>query len=211
MTNRTIQFFGQASSAVAITANVQVNGNTVFTGEIITTNNPINVEPGAQIKIIEFELPLNTVGPAPVTILFTGEGRAYVEQVRSNYSVIGNPVYTQGEIEILVDPDTTQAEKLPIYESAANPPLTSQDILVLENGTPEQQALVIKEHNLQTTLISPGTFGALVVPQCKTNVVINGVARTPGDTPPGEWGWQIPTVDGTGTITFDMVLPAPLS
>ena len=93
MTNRTIQFFGQGYGILAINANVQIDGNTVFTGEIPTANEPINRISSDQIKIFEFELPLDTVGSVLTSILFTGADTAYVEQVLANYVPVTNPVY----------------------------------------------------------------------------------------------------------------------
>jgi hypothetical protein len=210
MTNRTIQFFGQGYGTTAITANVQLNGNTVFTGEIPTVDQSVSVFPLDQVDIFNFELPLDTVGPVSVAILFTGAETVYVEQVLANYvAPIANPVYTPQQLAILSNSSTPQAEKLPIFESAANPPLTNADILVLQNGTPEERAPVLKEHNLQLMLPDPDQFVSLPLIQAKTNVVINAIGVEPSDDSPGEWGWQVPLIDGTGTMSFDLLLPAP--
>ena len=209
MTNRTIQFFGQGYGTVAINANVQINGNAVFTGEIPTVDAAVSVLSQDQVKIFEFELPLDTVGPVPVTILFTGAETVYVEQVISNYaSLSANPIYTPEEIAILQDLDVPQSEKLPIYQSVANPPLTSQDIAVLENGTQEEQRLILAQNNISVFISGPDIFSPLTTPQSKNNVEINGVMVTPMSDPPGgEWGWAVPLIDGTGTITFNLALP----
>ena len=209
MTNRTIQFFGQGYGTTAIIANVQAAGNTVFTGEIPTTDQLRSRLPQDQVKIFEFELPLDTVGSVPVSILFTGAETVFVEQVISNYVPAQNPVYTQEQWDILIDPESTMTEKLPIYESCANPPLTAEDILVLQNGTQEEKDLVLTEHNLQLIVQGPDVYGPLTAPQAKTNVVINSIGGVAGDTPPGEWLWAVPLVDGTGTITFDLLMPPP--
>jgi hypothetical protein len=211
MTNRTIQFFGQGYGILAIDANVQIDGNTVFTGEIPTANQPINRTSSYQIKIFELELPLDTVGSVLTSILFTGADTVYVEQVLANYVPVNNPVYTEEQAEILNDPTTTTEEKLSIWEPLANPPLTSADILVLQNGTPEEKTLVLTEHNLELLISGPDLYGSLTPPQTKTNVVINGVAVEPLNEPPGEWGWEVTLNNGTGTMTFDLLMPPPLA
>jgi hypothetical protein len=210
MTNRTIQFFGQGYGTLAINANVQINGNTVFTGEIPTVDQPMNRVPKDQVKIFEFELPVDTVDSVPVSILFTGEEAVYVLQVLANYVLIKNSVYTQEQWDIVSNPDSTLSEKLPIFESVANPPLTSADILVLQNGTPEEKTLVLTEHNLKLRISGPDLYGPLTSPQSKTNVVINGFAVEPGNEPLGEWGWPVMLDNGTGTMTLDLLMPPPL-
>jgi hypothetical protein len=208
MTNNTVQIFGQGYGTEAISASVQINGSTVFTGEISTVNQLLSGLPEDQVNILEFELTPDAIIPVPVTVLFTGAGVVFVEQVFvGNY--VSNPVYTNEDLIVLQDPNSTQAEKLPIYESAANPPLTSQDILVLENGTPEEQAQILQQHNLQLTTFSPYYFSPPTQEQTKSNVKINNISVTPSPQPTGEWGWQVPLNDGTGTITFDLKLPTP--
>jgi hypothetical protein len=210
MTNRTIQFFGQGYGTVAINANVQIDGNTVFTGEIPTVDQPQSRLPKDQVKIFEVELPVDTVGSVPVSILFTGEEMVYVLHMQANYVPVKNPVYTPEQLSILIDPDSTLTEKLPIFESVANPPLTSADILVLQNGTPEEKTLVLTEHNLKLLTSGPDLYGPLLAPRARTNVVVDGVAVTPGNDPPGEWGWPVILDNGTGTMTFNLHIPPPL-
>ena len=210
MANRTVQIFGKGYGSAPITATVQISGNVVFTGEIPTVDQPLSVLPLDQVKIFEFELSTDTVGPVPASISLTGAGTVYVAQVKGNYlEFVNNPVYTPEELAILKDPASTRADQLPIYEKAANPPLTSQDILVIESGTQEEYFEVIVEHNLLWQIKSPDIFTALVRPQSKTNVKINDINVEPASTPPGEWGWQAPLIDGTGIMTFDLTLPPP--
>jgi hypothetical protein len=205
MTNRTIQIFGQGYGSAAISANAQVNGNVVFTGEIPTVDQPAQPFSPDPAVLFEFELPLDTVGSVPVLISFTGAETVYIGQVQSNYVVrIDNPVYTSEDLAILRDPNSTRATKLPIYERAANPPLTGPDILIIQNGTQEELLVILKQHNLSWSIPSPDQFISLTPPATKRNVVINSIAVVPGDIPLGEWWWPVPLINGTGIISFNL-------
>jgi hypothetical protein len=211
MTNRTIQFFGKGYGTVPINATVQISGNVVFTGEIPTVDQPLSVLSLDQVKIFEFELPLDTVGPVPASISFTGAETVYVEQVQGNYLVyVPNPVFTPEELAIIQNPDTTQADKVPIYERVANPPLTAEDIFVIENGTRPEVIVVLEQHNLELRIFVPEQFTTLTEPQIKFNVKINNIVVERLPEPPGEWGWEVPLINGTGTMTFDLNLPPPV-
>ena len=49
------------------------------------------------------------------------------------------------------------------------------------------------------------------IPDPRTNVVINGVEETRGDTPAGAWGWEVEfPAEDSGTISYDLTIAAGL-
>jgi hypothetical protein len=211
MTIRTIQIWGQGYGPDSVTANVTFDGNIVFSGQIPTVESvDINYLPADQTCLISFEVPVELSGTFPVSIEFIGSD-TYVSTVIANYCSQTNPIYTAEDLAILNNPESTFSEKLAIWTPLANPALSSEDIVVLETGTPAEQRAVLAEHGLSLS-VSSGLegFSAVAQPQCKINTVINGVAVAPPDPLPpeasGEWGWEIPSIDNVGTFNFDLVV-----
>jgi hypothetical protein len=169
--------------------------------------------PTDQVTIFTFEIDTTTVGTFPLIINVTGGNTVYIEQVLSNYMPVQNPVYSASDWTIVTDPASTSAQKLAVFEPLAQPPLSEADIAVLEqsNTSPEAMA-VLAAHGL-SFFVSSGANSYLPIslpPQAKSNVVINGTSLTPGN-PPGEWGWQVPIVSGTGTLACDLNISAGLA
>ena len=214
MSNRTIQILGYGYGSTTCSANVSYNGNTVFSGTIPTLDQAqVLVLPTDQVTISTFEIDVSTAGTFPLIINVTGGNTVYIEQVLSNYMPVPNPVYSASDWTIVTDPASTSAQKLAVFEPLAVPPLSEADIAVLEQGTtgPEARA-VLEAHGLSFFVSSGATsYLSISVPQAKSNVVINGTSLTPGDPPPGEWGWEVPIVSGTGTLACDLNISAGLA
>ena len=214
MSNRTIQILGYGYGSTTCNATVSYNGATVFSGTIPTLDQAqVLVLPTDQVTIFTFEIDVTTAGTFPLIINVTGGNTVYIEQVLSNYMPVRNPVYSASDWTIVTDPASTSAQKLAVFEPLAVPPLSEADIAVLEQGTlgPEAQ-VVLAAHGL-SFFVSSGatTYLPISLPQAKSNVVINGTSLTPGNPPPGEWGWQVPIVSGTGTLACDLVVTAGLA
>jgi hypothetical protein len=214
MSNRTIQIKGYGYGSTTCSANVSYNGNTVFSGTIPTLDQaqPLSL-PSEQVTIFTFEIDLSTAGTFPLIINVTGGNLVYIEQVLSNYMPEQNPVYSASDWAIVTDPASTSAQKLAVFEPLAVPPLSEADIAELEQGTtgPLAQA-VLAAHGL-SLIVSSGATSYLPIssPQSKANVVINGFSPVIYSTPPGEWGWEVPVVSGTGTLACDLVVTAGLA
>lgn len=214
MSNRTIQILGYGYGSTTCSANVSYNGNTVFSGTIPTLDQAqILVLPTEQVTIFTFEIDVSTAGTFPLIINVTGGNTVYIEQVLSNYMPVPNPVYSASDFSIVTDPNSTSAQKLAVFEPLAVPPLSAADIAVLQQNvtTPEAQA-VLAAHGL-SFFVSTGATSYLPIslPQAKSNVIINGSNQQPGNTPPGEWGYQVPIVSGTGTFACDLIVTAGLA
>jgi hypothetical protein len=215
MAIRTIQIWGQGYGPDTVTANVTFNGNTVFSGQIPTVDAvDIRYLPADQTCLISFEVPVELSGTFPVSIEFTGSD-AYVSTVIANYCSRSNPIYTAEDQAIFVNPESTFSEKLAIWTRLADPALTSEDIVVLETGTPVERQAVLAAHGLSFAVSAgPDVFAAVAQPQCKINTVINGVTVAVPDPQPesakGEWGWEIPSVEDVGIFNFDLVINSGL-
>jgi hypothetical protein len=214
MANRTVQIQGQGYGSATCSATVSFNGNVVFSGSIPTINQEtINYLPDEQVVLLTFEVPVELSGTFPVSITVTGGNAVYVEQVSANYVEVPNPIYTPEQYLTLTDSSTTSSEKIAIYTPLAVPPLSAEDITVLESGTVEEKNAVLDAHGL--SLLVPGgstVFGEISQPQSKTTVYVNGQSEPlPSPLPPesaGEWGYVVPIVDGTGTTTFNLIVDA---
>lgn len=219
MANRTIQFLGQGyaptgTDPIVITATL--DGNVVYTGDIPTLYTAdVDRLSTAQVVLFTCELPVDFAGTLPMSISLDSPVGvdAYFEQINSNYMAIYNPVYTQSEIGVLTDPSSTTAEKVAIYTANAVPPLSPAEIAILENGTQAEKNAVLASHNL-TLLVSSGSDTFVSIngsADPRSNVVINGVAITRGDTPTGTWGWEVEfPAEGSGLIEYDLTVVAGL-
>jgi hypothetical protein len=213
MPNRTVQIKGYGYGSTTCSANVSYNGATVFSGTIPTLNQAeILISPGEQVVMLTFEIDVVAAGTFPLTINITGGNAAYIEQILSNYMPVQNPVYSASDWTIVTDPASTSAQKLAVFEPLAVPPLSEADIAVLEQGTLGPEALAVLAAHGLSYYVSGGadTYLPISSAQAKSNVVINGTSLTPG-TPPGEWGWEVPVVSGTGTLACDLVVTAGLA
>jgi hypothetical protein len=211
MPNRTVQIKGYGYGSTTCSATVSYNGATVFSGTIPTLNQAeILYFSDEQVVMFTFEIDVATAGTFPLTINITGGNSAFIEQVLCNYMPVKNPVYSASDWTIITDPASTSAQKLAVFEPLAVPPLSEADIAVLEQGTTGPEAVaVLAAHGLKY-YVSSGANGYQVIsmPQSKSNVIINGSSAQAGSTPPGEWGWEVPIMSGTGTFTCDLIVTA---
>ena len=214
MSNRTIQIKGYGYGSTTCSANVSYNGATVFSGTIPTLNQAeILLLPVEQVVMLTFEIDVVAAGTFPLTINITGGNAAYIEQVLSNYIPVQNPVYSASDWAIITNPSSTNEQKIAVFVPLAVPPLSEADIAVLQQGTGGPEALAVLAAHGLSLFVSSGAdnYGAISSSQSKSNVIINGTSLTPGNPPPGEWGWEVPVVSGTGTFACDLIVTAGLA
>lgn len=219
MTNRTIQFWGQGYAPTGtdpITITATLDGNQIYSGPISTLyTTDVSRLPTDQVLLFTCELPVSYSGTIPMSIVIDSpvNSDVFFEQIYANYVQIQNPVYTQAEVDVLVNPASTQAERIAIYQAKAVPPLDAAEIAILNTGTPEEKTAILNSHNL-AIYISGGadTFGDILSGNDpRSNVVINGTAITRGSSPIGTWGWEVelsPDIANDGTITYDLTVQA---
>lgn len=94
MTTRTVKIFGLAYGSTPAEINVALDGNTVYTGAVSTTDAPIPSLPNLDLvpEIVEFcnfEIPLDFNGTKPMTCVVSS-GTVIFAAIRANYCVIAN-------------------------------------------------------------------------------------------------------------------------
>jgi hypothetical protein len=211
MPNRTVQIRGYGYGSTTCSASVSYNGNTVFSGAIPTLDQPqVLRQPLEQVVLFTFDIDIDASGTFPLIVNVTGGNTVWIEQVMSNYARVPNPVYNASDWAIVTNPTSTIAQKLAVYETLAQPPLSEADIAVLEQGITDPQAqLIMRTHGIRL-YVSGGAdnYGSIAssVVQAKSNVVINGAGQQALSTPLGEWGYEVYISSGTGTFTCDLIV-----
>lgn len=218
MTNRTVQFWGQGYAPTGtdpINITATLNGSVVYTGTIPTLyTTDVSRLPTDQVVLFTCELPVGFSGTIPMSITIDSpvNSEVYFEQIAANYGSTANPVYTTSEFGVLVDPASTQSEKLAIWQAKAVPALSAAEIAILETGTTAEKDSVLFSHNLRT-YVNAGAeiFGQITSGDPRSNVVINGVPQVRGSDPAGPWGWEVelsPDVAGDGIFAYDLTVEA---
>lgn len=219
MVTRTIQLLGQGYGPSPAEISVTLNGNTVFSGTVSTVNEPVP------------PLPSDPLPPVVVLCTFTvdqdfwsydnleipmtcqvNNGTVVFAEIFANYSPQPNPVYTSEQQAVLNNPASTMAQKLPIYEQAATPPFTQEDIdALLDPNTPANVARSILWHHSATswTTTGPDGFNYIGNTDARNDVEVNGIPQTPDHSDlPGTWWWIIPT---GSTLSYNLDLSAPIA
>lgn len=228
MTDRTLQFWGKGyafGGTELITISAQLNGNEIYTGTIPTDYTaPVSVLSEDQVLLFTYtDIPVEYSGTMPMSVILDNPMgvSAYFEQVYSNYMSKPNPVYTAPQYAFLLNPTTTQTQKVYLWTDKAVPPLSQAEISILNTTDPADapaRDAILLQHNI-TTYVSSGPDEFLsVVTQAteygdpRTNVIINGNPCPRGVSPAtGTWGYMIDFLaEDTGSMTCDLTIEAGL-
>jgi len=216
MAERTVVFKGLAYGSTPATVQITANGVSIFSGTITTENQPLPVMPNPELTtaiVPLFTMTVDTafLGTVPMTCEVTN-GTVIFADIVANYSDKFNPIYTDEQLQILVNPDpnirnpSINLAVTPIYVGApAVPPLSEAEVATLYNTatTAEEYNAILYAHNL--TPIIPGgvdDFSGFVNTDPRNSVSINGVTQLPdrGDLV-GTWWWTIPA---GSTLSYDL-------
>lgn len=211
MTQRTIQFYGQGLGSATAEITVTLQGQTVFSGPVSTAP---DILPPDQIPVLFSlnNFAVTDQGSFPITITPT-VGDVVVSKVLANYTLIINPVYTWDQWEIITDP-SQQEQALEIISSLANPPFSEAELAVLvdPNTTQAERDAILAAHGVSYT-VNTGADGFsddFWEGDSRTNVTIDGQVPFEPPTPrpdnfEGDWGYVVPNDQ---VMTFDFNLTA---
>ena len=143
-----------------------------------------------------FEIDQAFSGQMPMTCSVSS-GTVIFTEINGNYVGVPNPVYTFEQLLILNNPDTPQADLVAIYTQVASPPLSQQDIDTLLDpaSTQAQKNAVLDAHNCLVFISTgPSGYGPIDSSDPRISVIIDGIVQTPDRTDlPGVWWWTITT------------------
>jgi hypothetical protein len=216
MAQRTVVFKGLAYGSTPATVQVTANGVSIFSGTITTENQPMPAMPNPELvnatgPLFTMTVDTSFLGTVPMTCEVTA-GTVIFADIVANYSNKFNPIYTDEQLQILVNPDPNISNPsinlavTPIYVGApAVPPLSEAEVATLYNTatTAEEYNAILYAHNL--TPIIPGgvdDFWSVSTTDPRNSVSINGVTQLPdrGDLA-GAWWWTIPA---GSTMSYDL-------
>ena len=185
MTIRQFKLLGQQSAS---TGTITINGTPVFEGAFLILDQHIDLNNGSTVEwistgsvYIDNALAINQYIMVPVSITVSS-GQIGVAQFEWNYAMVENPIYSEEQWAIVINPESTAAQRLAIYEIVAVPPLTDADKIMLLTTGPDDQAArntIINTHGLTNYVQDSTQFEWALTPEdsaCnRTNVLLNGV------------------------------------
>jgi hypothetical protein len=217
MTTRTFQFYGRGYSEGAFPVSITVTFNdiVIYDGEIPTLEYaPINYSTDPVLLFTGGEVPVDFSGTVPMTITLHNGARALIGTVYSNYVQIPNPVFTPEQYATITSPaGTRNDEKLGIYTSLANPPMTQEDIDLLTNQSAPAMEIktMLATHGI-LPLVSGGADHwdtSFFTSDCRTDITINQVPQSVTDfrseDKSGHWNWVI---DAGDVMTYNLNVQA---
>lgn len=190
MTNRTVQIYGYGFGLTDATMTVTLNGTTIFSGAVTTTNQPAPTLPDLNldtdtVPICSFELPVTFNGTQPMTCQVTN-GTIIFAQILANYATVPNPIYSPADLEILNGNGSTYQERYNVYASYANPPFTQDETNTLMNMSlpfnDTSKVQILQSHNLLPVSSSgPSTYFTIDGgTDPRSDVTINNSSQTQG-------------------------------
>jgi hypothetical protein len=196
-TTRTMNFYGYGYGSTPANIQVTLNSTEIFSGEIPTLDQvSVFTHPEDQTLIYSAQIPMDFAGNANVAVT-VNNGYVWNEYIKINYGEKYNPKYTSEQIAILQNPDTTQNERVAIYETAAEPPFSAEEIALLESTNPADQPAknaVLSAHGASVT-VSTGAdeFTFPSAPDYRPVVYVNGVEQLiPAPRLyPGTYAWGV--------------------
>lgn len=211
MTNRTIQILGQGYSDSTASIIVTLAGVEIFSGNVSTL--PLADIPSTPNLSIElntvltsFNVPVAYSGTQAMTCT-VNSGVVIFAQIVANYQPVPNPIYSAEEWAILTTPGAPG--KLAIYEAHAVPPLTPEEIALLQSTNPVDQPAkdaILASHGISLLVSGGSTVYADVdgVTDPRDNATLNGVAITPDRSEyQGTW-WY--TIEEGQTLGYNLTI-----
>jgi hypothetical protein len=196
-TTRTMNFYGYGYGSIPVNVQVTLNGTEIFSGEIPTLDQvSVYTHPEDQTLIFSTQIPMDFAGNANVAVT-VNNGYVWNEYIKINYGTKYNPKYSSEQLAILENPNTTQNERVAIYETAAEPPFSAEEITLLQSTNPADSAAktaVLVAHGA-TIMVSTGAdeFVFPSAPDYRPVVYVDGVEQLIPEPRlyPGTYAWGI--------------------
>jgi len=220
--NRTLQFIGYAYGNTPVSLTAQINGTQVFSGEVSTIDTDIPPPPidlssaPALFTVADSSLfPTDFSGSYPMTLTVTGGYGIVTENVLSNY--MSNKTFAQ-LYDSSINGTTLTVGSL--TDGTIEPGQAVRGIGVAAGTTIVSGSGSTWTVNNSQTVGPISMYASSVIPgnatgflDCyqnypvndpRSNVVIDGVAKTPISRPPnGTWTWA---VNNGSTLTCDLTV-----
>lgn len=212
MTNKTVQIRGYGFGPSDATTTVTLDGNTIFTGAVPTTNQPVPSLPdtgllGESVVLFSFEVPVDFQGTKPMTCQVTN-GTIVFADIFSNYYPMYNPVFSAEELAILESNNTNAQQAYNVYAPHATYPFTQEetDILVNDATSLATQRSIRAPHGVTVYVSSgPNNFSSVQSWDPRVDVFIDGVEQPPNSE--GQMWWIV----GNGsTLSYNLNLRSGL-
>ncbi len=215
MTNRTVEIKGYGFGPTTATITVALEGTTVYTGEVTTTDIPVPSLPNLEldsetVRLCAFEIPVDFSGEKAMTCSVTN-GTVIFAQIDANYVPIKNPVFTEADYSYIIatDPQHSFANRLAVYEKYVTSPFSSAEITTLQSTDPavaNEQMAILDSHGVGFTISGgPTIFSNINTHEDpRANVVINGIEQ-PATTGSGISWWKI---SAGSTLAYNLVVDA---
>lgn len=127
MTTRTVKMLGLAYGNTPAEINVTLDGATIYSGTVTTTNAPLPTLPNLElvpttVEFCNFEIPMDFTGTKPMTCTVSN-GTVIFAQIISNYCVINNtnPSYGSGPDGFLNIDGAGDARSTVLIDGVAQP------------------------------------------------------------------------------------------
>jgi len=207
MTDRTIQFLGDAHGNVATSITATVNGNVVFSGNVNLIGTEITKDtPKTDNVLFSFTIPIETTGTLPISIeVSANSSTVLVQTVKTNYGIGPNPVFSAEQFAIVKDNTANVQAQLAVYEAVASPPLNDSEITLLsDSSTPHSEShAILKSHGITPwAFTGENGFVTMSILNAPTysNIVLNGQSI------PSVNGSQWLTIQPGNSASFDLTL-----
>jgi hypothetical protein len=224
--NRTLEFIGYAYGNTPVSLNAQINGTTVFSGEVPTVDTPITPPPvDLSGNPVLFSIPDSPLYPTdfsgtyPMTVSVTNGYGVVMGMVLSNYmkgvSVTSTATLDNSTIDgTTLTVGTVTSGTIEIGMVLHGTGIVGNTVIV--GGSASTWTVNTSQTVPATTITAelgayiPGNATGFLncdqsqpVSDPRSNVVINGVGQTPPRPPNGTYQW---TVNTGGTIDCDLTV-----
>jgi len=220
--NRTLQFLGYAYGNAPVSLTAQINGTTVFSGEVSTINTEIPAPPNdlsnatALFSVVDSSLfPTDFSGSYPMTLTVTGGYGIVVGDVLSNYmsNTVSSAQLDNSSINgTTLTVGSVSSGAIEIGQKLSGPGVANNTAVVSGAGSTwtVNNSQTVGPISMYAASVVPGNATGFLdcnnsspIGDPRSNVVIDGAAQTPDRPPNGTWTW---VVNNGSTLACDLTV-----